>query len=222
MSAPFHYEQVLASTKLTGGYWIFSFKSTPGVMRDPFDLFDISTGTLESMRLCFLSARPINYCPNLALTSMPDHSKLAIPLGLESSLLPSPDLSLWDFASFELPRPSLAVAKAASEANNLQNFFVAGVPQNVTADDTIWWKKLYEYAANSFTTSDNIAVRCLHLPSGRADSIGLMPVWIIGYWKRGKDLRPTSATPDPLGTFFFARLLQSQNVQFFFAGFISE
>jgi hypothetical protein len=50
---------------------------------------------------------------------MPDHSKLAIPLGLESSLLPSPDLSLWDFASFELPRPSLAVAKAASEANNL-------------------------------------------------------------------------------------------------------
>jgi hypothetical protein len=36
------------------------------------------------------------------------------------------------------------------------------------------------------TAPDTTAVRCLHLPS--VDTIGLMSLWIITFWKRAKDL----------------------------------
>jgi hypothetical protein len=118
-------------------------------------------------------------------------SKGPIPPDIEPDILPPEDLSVWKFASFKLPRPSRTVAKAS----NIADYFVTGTPKVVDADyirvliapkdDLV--EKLYEHMTTSLAAEpDTTAVRCLHLPN--INTKGLMPLWIITFWKRTKDL----------------------------------
>jgi hypothetical protein len=120
-------------------------------------------------------------------------SKLEVPKlpDIEPDILPPEDLSVWEFAFFELPRPSRTIGKAS----NIADYFVTGTPKVVNADyvypliapknDLV--EKLYEHMTTSLTaTSDTTVVQCLHLPS--VNTIGLMPLWIITFLKHTKDL----------------------------------
>jgi hypothetical protein len=54
-------------------------------------------------------------------------SEVPIPPDIEPDILPPENLSVWEFTSFELPRPSRTAAKAASVAD----YFVTGTPKVV-------------------------------------------------------------------------------------------
>ncbi|KAJ7687531.1 hypothetical protein B0H17DRAFT_1300752 [Mycena rosella] len=116
-----------------------------------------------------------------------------IPPDIEAILLPPPNLSVWDFASFEIPRAVLPVGRRTRPAP--ATFFVKGAaelldPEEIRAlytppDEVV--ESLYTYATTSLTDPKTIAVQCAHLPANERRK--LTPLWIIFYWKRVKELR---------------------------------
>ncbi|KAJ7939202.1 hypothetical protein B0H13DRAFT_1850938 [Mycena leptocephala] len=112
---------------------------------------------------------------------MPNHSTTAIPPDIESDLLPLPLLSVWEFASFELPRPSIP-ANNAGGGHRISDYFVTGPPKTTNVDEiralfapkdeTV--DKLHDHAKS--LTNPHTAVQCLHLPS--VESIGLVPYFV--------------------------------------------
>ncbi|KAJ7814285.1 hypothetical protein B0H14DRAFT_2270196, partial [Mycena olivaceomarginata] len=120
---------------------------------------------------------------------------IPIPPDIQPDLLPPQDLSVWDFASFELPPSTRVVAKKGRrrispnilllEARKAPKQLIY-VPYSLPPDELV--EQLYKYATTSLAPTETTAVRCLHLPG--ADNMGLMPLWIVEYWKQVMDIRP--------------------------------
>ncbi|KAF8144897.1 hypothetical protein K438DRAFT_1782414 [Mycena galopus ATCC 62051] len=121
-----------------------------------------------------------------------------IPPDIEDLLLPPQYLSVWDFASFELPRARLAVPPHAGSGQQASDFLIQAPavplaihPHKICALLTprdILVNALIRYAKNSLLHSDTTVVRCLHLPADNG-AVRLMPLFILTYWQRVKNLR---------------------------------